>query len=667
MSHIDDYNRPIGKIDLGPLGVFQNIVPAGVTATGVVNTGAGAEFSAGSDGNPDSYFGRFSTWDEMTSEIPAPVYIKYTPSAALPASCMVSAYIEYDGATPNTWNGTGEAALYGRFSADESDVRLLMYMGLSAEGELFQPSGWATPGDGQSAAFIVHYRDIFSEMPSLTGSGKTWADLKDVRLVFRNATDGRKVRVKEFHIYESVLTGPSGSVGPYTATQDSVTFQDVDIRGALSAVGAGYAGIVSLDLPVASATEAVTGHKDMGGVQTLSGDLVWSGLPQASRCEAIMATDGYGNIGYIADTYGATTSLPGTWTATADRDAAKAHLECSLNLAAGLYVAGYAMYSYQLAATGGNEWVPIEAQVFAEDTLPLPTVLSFDYDLDPTGGGLYKVEAYARSVITNINPDGTAAPTTYYFKYENDQASITDPVAPTLNVCAYSAQGKVVVSWRAEDASGIAHVEYDLVSTEGVETKLHEISYASGVWQREVEDTYEFLSTPGTTVTVRVNVTDGAGLTATEDVSTEVHANGTLQSSEFSIAPEVTTFIDSDGVVKLSWTAWDFFMPPVAGVRYAPVQFEIYRRRGVAGVYDAALTTLPATAVSYTDASIEEPDIYIYCIVGVDAFGQRKSIEVTADVTGATSTTQKSFIDTYLDMLPTWTAASSQYTPSEDL
>lgn len=648
----DNYNKPTGKISLLSKGELAYTVPNGVTCTGDVNVDTGTTFTIGTDIS-NKYFGILTRWSQITTYQSTPVHIKWTPTDITLPACMIAIYAEFEGATTDVWDGSGEVAIYGRFSTDESDVRLLMWTGVGQSGSVYS-SGWMTPNDG-TQAFIIHTRDVFSN-PDL--SGYSWADVKDLRLVMKNQDSTKKCRIRNFYIYEAVTSGPSGSGTVKSATPTSITYT-LTASGAQSAVDASLrAGTIYMESPFYRVTDYTTGTTSVSSLDIspakstyVNEDITFT-YPGIGRTEWIKAYDGYGNLGYITGTYGAKTTINTSFVATPDNSMMKLTATTST---AGPKLRDYAFYHWTIPnGSASAEWVPISRAIY-DPLETLPKTMTCDYALDYTGGGRYRACLNAEALIPDTDPvTQEVTNNTYYFGAD----TILDSNIPTiLGFSAQSASGSVVLTTKAEDIHGIASVEYYSISDS--QPQLIATHTFSSPYPTILEDSYTTVGTPGSQIGFLAKVYDQpTNLFATsETLQVQITGGDDIITAETMIIPEARIIIRRDGHVHLSWDPWKAFLPAVGGYRYPAHTYKIYRKTEESGTYTCISGELDGYTYEYDDTTITAPAKYIYALVGTDNFGNAKSIEIVADLVSVLSKTTHSFIEDYLRMLPSWTAA----------
>lgn len=653
-SAADLYNGPAGKVDLTGFGTIS-YVTTGITATGAVNVASGITFSRGTDLPTGKYFGHSDTWAKLVSDAAVPVYVKYVaPTGGFPVSgCMISVYAEFEGSQASTWDGLGEIAVYAKFSTDESDIRLLMFMGLPQGGQVCQPGGWMVPGDTRSQAFVIHDRNVFSELPGLVG--KKWSDIKELRLVFRNQTANKKVRIRNWYIYEAIRKGPYGKVISVNATPASATL-NLAVSGATGTTPGLLSGICSADMVFDTTLTSVTGRASYGVPATVLSSIAFTSLPVASRSRFLVMHDTYGNYSYIDNSWGVQTLPTGSFSGSANYATGRISFTGSIDGEA-LNVHSYALYQWGRPKDSNTlDYVPVVVKTYSPP-VSVPLAISEDLPLDKTAGGQWKLVINGERTHHDVFPNGSSRDCTYFYTYTAYYV-IPDQYPPTISFDLATAQSTVRATTVARDMGGIGRIEYIRANTDGSETTVQSKAYTGPDFPTSVVDDAIIPATPGSQISIRARVWDAAGnWTDSEMITLRVRSGGGYSGGGSTVKPEISAIPLSNGHVKISWSSWEGFLDATGAVAFEPTVFQVYRRQGDAAAYAKLSPDLPASTREYLDTTITVPGIYQYLVQGKDNLGNRKSISATVDVSSAPTVTLTTFVEDYLQLLPKWTAA----------
>lgn len=645
------YNSSKGKVVIP--GTYTNYANGASVSGSLSATGADLELVTFSIGATDLTFTWLasSDWNELTSK----PHVRFVPTAPVSAGTRLMATIYIDWADTTSSNGSGEVALFAKYSDDT-------YVKVANQGN-YRTSGWQIKRQG--------YRTYLENT-------EPWIAEKNVvefMLAFRNANALRGMSIKNWRFFESVIARPEGSVSFLSSTVSSAAYSAA-ISGGLSTTG-NRAGLVAVyGWPHAAESSRV---KEISG-QIFQGEIVFENLNASCCAGPLLVYDGYFNKNYLSQDSLAFT-LPDVEVekfVRCDTDGFnRIGITFTLNSTCIQCPSGGALTphryiveeskdggAYTVTATGG----PL-------DPVGVGGVLaSYPYDenqmtgaFDPTSALLVKLTAYLKRDYPDLlfsTGESPVSGVVYFPAVTEEQGPEDEGYPKIISTVARGWGNRIFVYAKARDASNLRYIkfyagateaaleDYECVDTVEVSGKRSEASTLfpvesdeCGVYAIAVDSLGNTSTIPDEPIFVQ---RENASFRAVPDL--------------YYIPDIVATVIDD--TVEVTWTSFELFVPRTGGVPNKIAELIIYKKSP--GTEYEDFLTLPYDASGFKDTDTEKAGTYQYKVVALDYLMHKTVLYITAEIGDGATLGMIPFIERYAEMLPDWTAAIQKPVSAED-
>lgn len=746
------YNSVYGKLPIP--GTFTAVVPTNVAVSGTVNSGDGVVFGRGACvttrtttgdfgdygyslvgnccsqtktvtgyvSNDYKWFGH-SSWEDWDSGNPP--YLQFVPTRPFSVTdgFMCTLYIEYEEGVsrtntsaelmPGTWGlGLGEVAIFADFGG--GDIRPLIWSGAypgnggtipaqkyafyqydsqsdDLRGAIDYPysDGWSVPNDG-TLALVAHYRDIFTER----GWAENWSSIESLRIVFQNAWDDMRIRIKSCTFYEPVTIAPTAILITSNTTDTEVEYS-VNVNGITSSAyptGYTYAGTAYSKTGVIyvegwytcpggpfvanGASDYQSYVPNVSHIDTIE----FLELDSAERGENILLWDGYGNQCKLSGSWGINTNI--TYTANSSEgwlviNEESATATVGITLSEGTVASGqsplklrwFGIWQSTDTSTTSDALIGNDTLVYVAnytDNMPsLPLSITVSLPFDSTTGGAFRMRGVGErwySDSSNLNTtDGSTTSDPYYFEF--DEFIVKDGGPPVVRALDAKGLGDSIqlTAW-VYDGGGLASVSFW--------EKLSDDSYIplatyplTSPYPKTYKQSVVISSSIGVERVFIVTATDTEGnstdfsysITAKSDIESTASTYN-LTDNSYTI-PVFEGFVLDDSSVLLRWTSWDDYISPNTVFVHKVDHFVLYRKLTSAEEFTCVEESISGTALRYHDASVTVPGTYEYRLVGVNVLGGEAAVSCIANIGSGPTLSYIPFSEGNLNSLPKWMAA----------